>query len=250
MEYEDRLRIATPEGVDLELTLAGPGSRSLGAAVDLLIQFFTGLGMVLLLQALSGGSGWVLAFIPVLGFLIVFGYDVAFEVLGGGRTPGKRLVGLRVVALGGRPVTLIPSAIRNAIRVVDFLPTTYGFGLLAILLSPRNQRLGDMAAGTLVVRERTARDRDRDAAGIEAAAVPPLPGDHPALRWDLSAIGAEELALVRGFLARRWELEPMARSQLAQQIAGHVRPRVAGVPDGLGAEAFLELVAQVKAARG
>ena len=247
MEYEDRLRIATPEGVELELTLAGPGSRSLGAAVDLMIQFATGLGVTLLLDALSGGSGWVLALIPVLGFLIVFGYDVAFEVLGGGRTPGKRLVGLRVVQLGGRPVTLVPSAIRNAIRIVDFLPTTYAFGLLAIVLSSRNQRLGDMAAGTLVVRDGTRRDRT---AALDGASVPPLDPAHPAMQWDLSAIGPDELALLRGFLARRWELEPMPRSQLAVQLASRLRPRVAGVPEHLPSEQFLELVAQVKAARG
>jgi len=249
VEYEDRLRIATPEGIELELTLAGPGSRSLCAAVDLTIQFVLSLGATLLITAASGGGGWVLALLPVTAFLIIFGYDVAFEVLGGGRTPGKRLNGLRVVRTGGRPVTFVPSVIRNVMRIIDFLPTLYGVGILAVMLSARNQRLGDMAAGTLVVRERTVESR-RDAAGPESSYVPPLPASHPAMAWDLSAIALDDLLVVRRFLDRRWELDAGPRAKLAGELAARLGPRVAGVPDHLSPEQFLEFVVQVKAARG
>src|SRR5437868_3232179 len=158
MEYEDRLTIATPEGVDLELTLAGVGSRFASAIVDYLIQaaIIIGLGLVLGLGAgLSpDASGFAAALWTVLAFLLFVGYDIAFEVLASGRTPGKRMNGLRVVREDGGPVTFPISAVRNVLRIVDILPGTYLVGMVSILVARRNQRLGDFAAGTLVVRER------------------------------------------------------------------------------------------------
>ena len=130
---------------------------------------------------------------------------MAFEVLAGGRTPGKRWNGLRVVRTGGQPVGFVSSTIRNLLRVVDLLPGFYLVGIVSILVTKRNQRVGDLAAGTIVARaprRRRARFEAPPPARPAAAAAA-----HSA--WDVSAITAEELAAVRAFLGAeaRWPTE-------------------------------------------
>ena len=246
VDFEDRVTIATPEGVDLELTLAGVGSRFASALIDYLIQ-----GLILVALALAfdygfGGSGeaggFVVAVFAVLGFGLVIGYDIAFEVLASGRTPGKRLNGLRVVRESGAPVTFAPSAVRNLLRPIDWLPGTYFVGMVSILVTSRNQRLGDLAAGTLVVRERKALPKEPRLPVYHRAVTPPA--------WDTSAIGAEELAAVRSFLARRDSLTWDARNQVAAELAARLRPKVGGAVGDAPAELFLERLVTAKAGRG
>src|SRR5580765_360174 len=138
MEYEDRLTIPTPEGVELTLTLAGAASRFVAALIDLAIQVALLIALAVLLTA-GGGGGVLIAVWAILSFLVIFGYDVAFEVLNSGRTPGKQMNGLRVVRLGGYPVNFLTSAIRNAIRPIDFLPGGYPIGASLIIATPKNQ---------------------------------------------------------------------------------------------------------------
>jgi uncharacterized RDD family membrane protein YckC len=245
MEFEDRLTIATPEGVDLELTLAGLGSRFASALIDYLIQTLIIVALALVLGlgvgVSPGDGGYAAALWIVLAFLLFVGYDISFEVLASGRTPGKRLNGLRVVRESGAPVNFASSAVRNVLRIVDIIPGAYLVGIVSILVSSRNQRLGDHAGGTLVVRERTA--------------LPPepvlrtyrRPDDAPA--WDTSGIGAEELHAVRSFLARRAELTTDARTQLAAELAARLRPKVGGAIANESPELFLERLAAAKADR-
>jgi uncharacterized RDD family membrane protein YckC len=242
MEFEDRLTIATPEGVDLELTLAGVGSRFASAVVDYLIQgvLLVALYVVMAagLHADPGGGGFPLAIWAVLSFLLFVGYDVSFEVLNSGRTPGKRLNGLRVVREDGSPVTFPTSAVRNVLRLVDIQPGLYLVGMASILIARRNQRLGDLAAGTLVVRERKP---------LPSELLLPAAAQQPA--WDTSAIAPEELDAVLAFLARRQELTADARFQLASELAGRLRPKVGGPVGVEDAELFLERLAALKRAR-
>jgi uncharacterized RDD family membrane protein YckC len=226
MEYEDRLQIDTPEGVDLELTLAGVGSRFSAALIDFLIQL--ALLAALSVAFLIGGdfSGWGGALWVILAFLLFAGYDVLFEVLNAGRTPGKRLNGIRVVRVDGSPVRFLTSAVRNALRLIDML-FFYLVGITSILVTKRNQRLGDLAAGTLVVRERLATIPPTPFAEI---AAPQPQGEWQS--WDVGGITAEELSAVRSFLARRHELTPEARQLLADELADGFRRKV----PGLGAE--------------
>jgi len=109
VEYEDQVTIATPEGVELRLALAGLGSRSVAGSVDLVLKVLLIGALALLLFGLSIGGGAATAVFSAAGFAIYFGYDVLFEVLAAGRTPGKRFSGLRVVAEGGAPVVLLIS---------------------------------------------------------------------------------------------------------------------------------------------
>src|SRR3954468_10752422 len=149
-DYQDRLRIATPEGVTVDLVLAGLGSRFTASLIDLTFKGLLVLG-ALLLAAAAGDLG--VAVTSILTFAIYFGYDVAFEVLANGRTPGKRWTGLRVLRDDGRPVAPLPSATRNVVPLVDGLPLGYVPAMVSILVTRRNQRLGDLAASTIVVRE-------------------------------------------------------------------------------------------------
>ena len=260
VSYEDRISIATPEGVDLELTLAGVGSRFVATLVDQLIQWsiilatlvgvVAGAGGAEILQADDGGlgqadGGIALAFaaFAAVAFLVQFTYDVLFETLASGRTPGKRWTGLRVVRESGAPVGFVTSAVRNLVRLVDALPGTYAVGLVAVLGSRRNQRLGDMAAGTLVVRGRRG---GRRRSPPSAAAAPSWASSSP---WDVSAVTAEELATVRRFLDRRATLSPEARRRLAGELERRLRPKVVGPGEHQPPEAFLEELAATKATR-
>ena len=244
--YEDRISIPTPEGVELELVLAGVGSRLVATVIDYLVKGAILLALWIIGTAVGGDEvgGFLLAGLVVASFLVWFGYDVAFETLASGRTPGKRAAGQRVVRLGGEPVGFLASAVRNLLRLVDSLPGLYAVGALSVLFSRRNQRLGDLAAGTLVVRERRA----------------PLPVTRPFgpdfavadryAAWDVSGVTSFELVTVRRFLERRWQLDPAARGRLGWELAERLRPKVAGAPADLHPEHFLEALAEAKAARG
>lgn len=241
MVFEDRLTIDTPEGVPLELTLAGVGSRFASALLDYLIQalILAALAVVLIYGAgVDPGAGPLAEGLWALGYFVIFnGYDVGFEVLNSGRTPGKALNRIRVVRESGAPVTFATSAVRNVLRVVDILPGTYLVGMISILVTRRNQRLGDLAAGTLVVRERRT-----------------LPGElqiSPSVQapsWDTSAIAGQELDAVVAFLARRYDLDVSARIQIAAELAGRLRPKIGGAVADEGDEMFLERL--VAARRG
>lgn len=254
MDYEDRISIDTPEGVALDLTLAGLGSRFVASVIDTAISWGIILALLLLIGLLASGSSsgggdgggdgtgavlFAFAVITVLLFLAQFGYYVLFETLASGRTPGKRLAGLRVVTETGAPVGFVASALRNLVRLVDILPGTYLVGTIAIFFSKRNQRLGDMAAGTVVVRER------RGVADIPLIAV----GAQADNSWDVAGVSASDLATVRRFLARRATLTAAARDRLGNELAEVLRPKVVGADDALDDEAFLETLAATKASR-
>jgi uncharacterized RDD family membrane protein YckC len=240
MEYEDTRTIATPEGVELELPLAGLGSRFAAGLVDFALKAAIVVAVVLLAELVAGGTATLIGFLATLFFATVV-YDVLFEVLGGGRTPGKRAVGLRVVDAGGGPVGLRTSAVRNLLRLVEGLPLSYAPAIASILLTRDNQRLGDLAAGTLVVRE------PRGAAGPSFDA--PRSSAERLADWDVSAVTPQELAAVRSFLGRRHDFEPEARRALARRLAEGLAARVGGAPPGLPPERFLEDVARAKASR-
>jgi uncharacterized RDD family membrane protein YckC len=238
---EDRLAIATPEGVEVELTLANIGSRFIAGAMDFTIQLVVIVALALILSP-AGDAG--VAIFSTAAFAMIFFYDVLFEVLGRGKTPGKRATGIRVVRSGGRPVTFVRSAIRNILRIVDILPALYAIGMISIFVTPRNQRLGDLAGSTLVVRDRQGGRHD----AVAPDPVRPLELGEAAT-WDVSAVSAGDVATVRAFLERRYELQPKARRDIAEELARRLRPRVGGAHEPLVDERFLELLAAAKTAR-
>jgi uncharacterized RDD family membrane protein YckC len=237
--YEDRISVATPEGVTLEATLAGVGSRFVAGVIDQLLRWSLLAALVALLAVLEvnlsgdglSGAGTVVIIVGI--FFVQFGYDVLFEMLASGRTPGKRWTGLRVVKKGGTPIGFLASCLRNIMRIVDSLPGFYLVGILSVMFTANNQRLGDLAAGTIVVRER------RQSTALPPLPVAPAPGPADSALYDVSAVSAEELATVRRFLDR-----------LARDMATRLGPKVVGPPRQWEPEAFLEYLVAAKAARG
>jgi uncharacterized RDD family membrane protein YckC len=241
---QETLRISTPEGVSLELPLAGVGSRFIALLMDSLLQLLA-FGLLIALLAVTGAGGFAAAAVTAAaGFALTFAYPVAFELAAAGRTPGKRWSGLRVVCDDGSPVTVRGSALRNLLRLVDVLPGMYLVGAIAIFATGKNQRLGDLVAGTVVVREPRA--------GARVAEPPPAlaagdPEDLPA--WDASGLSDADLAALRRFLERRHALDVVSRNLLARDLADRLRPRVGGVGGDLAPERFLELVAAMRSIR-
>lgn len=232
------MRIATPEGVELELTLAGLGSRFIAAMIDHLIKAVVILALAGVL--LGFGEVGYAVFIPAAA-LAWFAYDILFEVLSHGRTPGKRWNGLRVVRGAGAPVDVRASAIRNLLRLVDEWLIGFIPGITSILVTKRNQRLGDLAADTVVVRDRPMPVAAASSPGI---AIPTGSPD-----WDVSGVTLEQAAAIGEFLARRSSLPPDVRARVAGQLHATLHERVGGADPGLHPERFLEGVAAAKLAR-
>lgn len=196
-------RVETPEGVELQLRAAGPLPRLYAAVLDGLLRFFGCLAVAVALSALGRlGAGLVL----LVFFAAEWIYPVAFEVLARGATPGKRALGLAVVHDDGTPVAFAASAVRNLVRFADFLPLAYAFGVVTMLVARDFRRLGDLAAGTLVVHV------DRASPG---ARVPPVPPQAP----PVALLSHEQRAIVEfAERAGRW---PEAR---ARELANVARP--------------------------
>jgi uncharacterized RDD family membrane protein YckC len=240
MRYEDAISMQTPEGVTIELTLAGVGSRFVAAIIDHALQ----LAIVIAILVSVGLTQNVVAFAvgTVFTFVTFFAYDIIFETRASGRTPGKRLTGLRVVKTDGRPVDFRASAVRNLMRLIDILPGAYLVAIVSVFLTKKNQRLGDLAAGTLVMRERVGEN-----SGVSFRARTAL--DPSVEHWDVSALTPADVAAVRQFLERRHALTADARKRLAVTLAKRLHPAVVGPPDEVAPEWFLEQLLAVKMAR-
>src|SRR6266702_852576 len=223
-QFARRLAIETPEHLVLELELAGVGSRIAAAACDavLLGVLYVGLGIQLLPTPTRGDAvgPWstLAAIVLILTiFLLFWGYFLLFEALNHGRTPGKRLMGIRVVMDTGHPITFAAAAVRNLIRVVDGFP--FGLvGLAFVLFHPQNKRLGDIVAGTVV-----ARDRPED---LQLAGVPTnrQPGAEP-LETGPPELSDEEFRLLDQYLERLERLDGTLRRRFTADLAARFAPR-------------------------
>lgn len=171
----------------------------------------------------------VVALIAAIVFVVFFGYFIAFEGFWNGLTPGKKLLGIRVVRDGGFPIDLAASFIRNLIRIGEVALAFYAVSAVISLFSPENKRLGDLAAGTIVV---------RDAKAQSLTAILERAENEPEHRTAM--LSDEEHALIARFIARRKEMAPHYRQALAMQIADRVRKRVSSNLQKLGDEELLE----------
>ncbi|KRW62635.1 RDD family protein [Pseudomonas sp. TTU2014-080ASC] len=220
---DTRHQVETPEGIDLVLRPAGAVPRALAFAVDFLIRGAL-LATLLTLFAFLGKLGVGLS--SILLFLVNWWYMVLFEVLNQGRTPGKHMLGLRVIHDDGTPIGWAASLTRNLLRTVDMLPFAYAFGLISCLSHPTFKRLGDIAAGTLVV----YRDTPPNARQLASADIVPAP-------FPMSL--NEQRAMI-GFSERADELSASRRQELAEILAEPLRvpaefaeSRIHGIARGL-----------------
>ena len=226
---ERNVDVRTAEAVAVRYELAGLGSRFLALVVDLAIQLLVAaaaLVVVILFGVLERsfdhgvstpaelklGYTILIAVGAIGSFLLLFGYFIAFELLWNGQSPGKRLLGLRVIRDGGFPVDAGASVIRNLTRVIEAGLGFYVLSGFVTLLSPENKRLGDFAAGTIVVRD-------------NAAAIPELAalGDDDVAN---DGLDREDRALIGAYLARRKNLDAGASGEIAAAIAARIRPKL------------------------
>ena len=241
-------QVVTPEAVALELEPATVGSRSVAILLDYLL-IGTALLLLAAAEAAFGFGGFVpnwlgIALLLLLVFALQFGYPVGFETLWRGRTPGKAAMGLRVVTTEGAPVRFRHAAVRAAIGLVELQATLGGIAVIASLASSRGQRLGDLAAGALVVRER------RSSGPPRAVRFDPPRGLESYVRiLDVSGLDAGDYATVRELLRR--PMEPATREHVAREIAAGLLGRVQPPPPaGVDAVRWLQAVAAAVQARG
>ena len=229
---EDVLIIETPERVPLHFALASIGNRFIACAIDHAIQALA-LGLIAISAAvllsfpfiersISSAPKWVFAVMVLLLFLVFAGYFAFFEWIWNGQTPGKRWLKLRVIREDGRPITFWEATVRNLLRTFDIMPFPfYSIGLISVFSTNRDQRIGDMVAGTVVVREREA-----EAPAFSQVFATPV--SDPALRRSfkpvdfqasLSSLTESEIQVVETFLRRRWDLSDVPRQWMAWRVS-------------------------------
>jgi uncharacterized RDD family membrane protein YckC len=212
------VEIETPEHVRFRYHVAGPGKRALAYLIDLLLR--VAIVMVIAVSAMIGGfaAGEAVAHasmgvVLLVAFVVEWAYYVFFEALWSGRTLGKRALSLRVVTEGGHPLRFADSVLRNLLRGADFLPGAYAIGLLVMGRDARFRRLGDLAAGTIVIAEGRA-----VVAGRLCLDPPPTPAELGPLPQRLP-ISGEELDAIEIFLRRAGKLSPLRELELAEMVA-------------------------------
>lgn len=242
---ERNVDVATGESVAFTYELAGLGSRFFAVFIDMAIQIAVVIAAFIALAWIASGApaeagkappvakfaqAVLIALASLAAFLLFFGYFIFFEWRFGGLTPGKRLLGIRVVRDGGFPLDFTSAVVRNVVRILEVALGFYAVSALSTLLSPLNRRLGDMAAGTIVV-------RDHRFERIRAA-----PDRYVARELDdpvVDALTEAERNLVRRYAERRTSLNLDARTALAAQIAASVRPKLAASFEHLGDDDLL-----------
>ena len=239
------MSVVTPEAVALEFEAAGIGSRALALAIDLLLQLAVITGAFIAVQLVFDGAGaavpdWVAVSVSLLiVFATFWGYPVVFETLWRGRTLGKAAMGLRVVTREGAPVRFRHAAIRAALTVVDFWIAFGGVAVVSALVTREHQRLGDLVAGTLVLRERTGA---RAPSAVQFTVPPGAEGY--AATIDPSGLTVDDYAAVRGFLLRAVDLPDDVRADLARRLANPIAQRLGHhPPEGVTPELFLACAA-------
>lgn len=240
-------RVVTPEAVVLDFETAGVASRLLAALIDLAVQTLLLVALILVAATSSAftGGGAVAAAVYLSIFLIVFGYPAALETWWRGRTLGKAALGLRVVTANGLPVRFRHAAIRSMMGLLDKWLAGGGIGLLAVLLTRRNQRLGDLVAGTIVLRERHS-----SRAPGPVAFHPPAGMDAYCATLDVSRLTQHDYVTVRSFLLRAHTLPPGPRASLARDLAAAIHGRLGvPVPPGLAPEVWLACVLAARQGR-
>jgi uncharacterized RDD family membrane protein YckC len=257
--FADQLSIDTPEQVALEFPVAGIGSRFVALLLDHLIQLgaFILLGLVIFaVIAAAGQRGmeklagkWFIAGVTFVSFLLIWGYFTLFEAFWHGQTPGKRIMNLRVLKDAGRQITLFEALARNLLRVIDYLPSMYLAGVVTMLCNKRNKRLGDLAAGTMVVHERAEAQPllwTGTAPASPFSPAPMLPGLFPADA--VARLSSQTLVIIETFFARALDLPLETRAAMAYRILAEVTAKMqVAAPEGNPERSLEALAVQLRA---
>ncbi len=260
--YADQLSIDTPEQVALTFPVAGIGSRFVALLLDTLIQAGVVLAAGLVLAVLFAALGrhgdmlslagkWFIAFVLFAFFLLFWGYFSLFEAFWHGQTPGKRVMKLRVIKDSGRGVTLFESLARNLLRIVDYLPGLYLAGVVTMLANKRNKRLGDLAAGTLVIHERPDSQPllytgPSGSGNFFAPAQPWEAAAQPSTSFaadSIARLSPHDLVVIEAFFARALDLPLEVRDAMAQRILTEMARKMNTAAPAGNPERILEAIA-------
>ena len=248
---DQEILVPTPESIEFSHEPAGIGSRFVASVVDSLLQAVMIMGAALIagvwslpLRSITSSiDPWAAAVMVIMIFLIFWGYYIFFEMVWNGQTPGKRAAGIRVLKEGGYPVGFLDSVVRNLLRPIDFLPFFYGVGAIVVFCNSRCKRIGDFAAGTIVVKEQQIEMPH----SLRASYVPihkdaAIEGQKLTNLYKLSQT---ELEIVRQFITRRHSIQQSARSSLARKIAKPLIKKLELRPELIAGheEEFLEKIA-------
>ena len=231
MSAGDQYTLETPENIQVQFELAGLGTRFCAMLVDTLLLAAV-IAVLLIFMAIMEisfwsvrsaklGRDWIGAAILAVAVALFFeGYFILFEWLMRGQTPGKKALNIRVIRDDGTPVTIHEVLVRNVLRLVDFLPGLYGVGAIVMFADRLSRRLGDIAAGTIVIKEAQL---DYRANADKKYAMNPV-----ALGEINAELTVAERRLISGFLQRRAELLPKARAELAERMARPLHEKYGG----------------------
>ena len=230
---QGQIEIKTPEFVSLQYQIAGLGSRAAAMIIDQLLLIVANIAIYLIFlmanvaEIFYLSNSWVpIAIAIIIVFAINWGYFFALEYFFGGKTLGKKLIGIRVIQENGHSVTLLSSLIRNLLRIIDILPTSYFLGMVFIFFNSKHKRLGDMVAGTIVVHERNAKkegtskiDKEISRRGLTKDS---LTLDSFALR----SLGKKEWELLRIYSRKLLNVRMAERVQLTRNLAQKLLPKI------------------------
>lgn len=233
----ESLDIASATGVDVQLRVAGPGARSYAFVIDWHVRLLLALAWFAAASLLAFGTlQWApeitddfasYSFIVVLpAFALYFLYHPVLEIALVGSTPGKRMAGVRIVTLEGRRPSLLAHLIRNALRMLDSLPAAYIVGLVSCILTKRSVRIGDLAAGTLLVYERDNRGTTRDAPSFNPAAI--------------NHYGLNKVELASELLERWDQLDEERRETMVERVLTAMEPELQRAPGAAAQRAQLQ----------
>ncbi|MGN7409406.1 RDD family protein [Sporosarcina sp. SAFN-010] len=233
---DERIGIKTPEFVSLQFQLAGLGSRSAAFIIDQLILTVVNISVLIVLAifytrdidffAFAGMDSLILG-LAILGLFIVnTGYFVIMEYFSGGKTIGKRLLGIRAIQENGHSLTLLSSFIRNFLRVIDSLPAGYFLGIVLIFFHSKHKRIGDLVAGTIVVHERQTKKQNKQTPIEKEIAMKQLAKEDLVIEdWALRSIGQKDWKLIETYSNRLTQLSENERSELTEKVANLLLPK-------------------------
>lgn len=242
------LRVDTPEAISFSYAVAGVGSRFAAALLDVVIEVALFILIVLGAVTINPFAGTVANLLLIsLVFLLFWGYYLLFEAFWHGQTPGKFALRIRVIKTSGHPIGFTESAIRNLLRVVDWLPSFYALGVITMFVNRQSRRLGDLAAGTVVVK---VPGRVRPGSVLPQTAVPRYVAprgttDPDESVWNLRALSAADLTLVERYLDRVAALPMDARRRVGDQIATGIAERI-GAREQQDPAVFLRRVLELR----
>ncbi|AST91530.1 RDD family protein [Sutcliffiella cohnii] len=233
---ENKLEIKTPEFVSVQFSLAGLGSRAAAFLIDQAIITITYLLLFLLfyfidesISIFADGSSILFAVIIISIFVIQWGYFFVLEFFYGGRTIGKKLIGIRVIQENGHSLTLLSSIIRNLLRIIDALPTSYFIGMIMVFFHSKHKRVGDIVAGTIVVHERSKKKKDKKSSMEEELNLRGLYIGSQLLDKDVvSSYNQKDWELVKVYYNRFLQLPYNERVDITEKLAIILLPK-AGV---------------------